>query len=209
VFTRRLTHIRDVAATKKIQSQTPAHLHTLKRGVSNCDFTGAHIGFVPPGKRLHWTYDGLIPVRLRAFRKIAEETKNHDLERGLYIEERKAERGVYWHQLVEELKRAPEELKKQIEDINTQKKDAWTEWRLQVGARNAHRLGIAINGVLLAVHGLWIVLMFLYWALSNYGRNFVLPSIWLGLSVPFFLLALSRSPCAAHARGRFSQRGKI
>jgi len=26
------THIRDVAATKKIQSQTPAHLHTLKRG---------------------------------------------------------------------------------------------------------------------------------------------------------------------------------
>jgi len=79
-----------------------------------------------------------------------------------------------------------EELKKQIEDINTQKKDAWTEWRLQVGARNAHRLGIAINGVLLAVHGLWIVLMFLYWALSNYGRNFVLPSIWLGLSVPFF-----------------------
>jgi hypothetical protein len=32
---------------------------------------------------------------LRAFRKIAEETKNHDLERDLYIEERKAERGVY------------------------------------------------------------------------------------------------------------------
>jgi len=28
---RRLTHIRDVAATKKIQSQTPAHLHTIKR----------------------------------------------------------------------------------------------------------------------------------------------------------------------------------
>jgi hypothetical protein len=33
-----LTHIRDVAATKKIQSQTPAHLHTLKRGVSNCEY---------------------------------------------------------------------------------------------------------------------------------------------------------------------------
>jgi hypothetical protein len=32
---------------------------------------------------------------LRALRKIAEETKNHDLERDLYIEERKAERGVY------------------------------------------------------------------------------------------------------------------
>src|ERR1019366_6674896 len=32
--TRRLTHIPDVAATKKIQSQTPAHLHTLKGGVT-------------------------------------------------------------------------------------------------------------------------------------------------------------------------------
>src|SRR5208337_2806542 len=62
------------------------------------DFTGAHIGFAPRGKLLHWTEDSLIPVRLRAFRKVAEETKNHDLERDLYIEERKAERGVYWRQ---------------------------------------------------------------------------------------------------------------
>jgi hypothetical protein len=51
---------------------------------------------------------------LRALRKIAEETKNHDLERDLYIEERKAERGVYWRQLVKELKNAPEELKKKL-----------------------------------------------------------------------------------------------
>jgi hypothetical protein len=40
--------------------------------------------------------DSQIPVRLRAFRKIVEETKNHDLERDLYIEGRKAERGIYW-----------------------------------------------------------------------------------------------------------------
>jgi hypothetical protein len=46
-----------------------------------------------PGKR-SWTSDSKIPIRLRALRKIAEETKNHDLERDLYIEERKAERGV-------------------------------------------------------------------------------------------------------------------
>jgi REP element-mobilizing transposase RayT len=62
------------------------------------DFTGARIRFVPAGRWLHWTTDTQIPVRLRAFR-IAEETKNHDLERDLYIEERKAERGVYLHQL--------------------------------------------------------------------------------------------------------------
>jgi hypothetical protein len=43
----------------------------------------------------------------RTFRKIAEDTKNHDLERDLYIEERKAERGVYLRQRWEELKKAP------------------------------------------------------------------------------------------------------
>jgi deoxyribodipyrimidine photolyase len=64
--------------------------------------------------------DHKIPVRLRAIRKIVEETKNHDLERDLYIEERKAERGVYWHTQVDELKRAPDELNKQLEDINKQ-----------------------------------------------------------------------------------------
>lgn len=71
------------------------------------DFTGARIGFAPRGKLLHWTKNSCIPVRLRAFRKVAEDTKNHDLERDLYIEERKAERGVYLHQLFEDLKRAP------------------------------------------------------------------------------------------------------
>jgi hypothetical protein len=33
--------------------------------------------------------------------------KNHDLERDLFIEERKAERNVYLHQLIEEFKKAP------------------------------------------------------------------------------------------------------
>jgi len=49
-----------------------------------------------------WTTDSNIPLRLRMLRKIAEDAKNHDLERDLYIEERKAERGVlfarYWHE---------------------------------------------------------------------------------------------------------------
>jgi AhpD family alkylhydroperoxidase len=45
------------------------------KNTSRIDFTGAHTGFVPPGKRLHWTADSRIPVRLRAFQKIAEETE--------------------------------------------------------------------------------------------------------------------------------------
>jgi hypothetical protein len=92
---------------------------------------------------------------LRALRKLAEVTKNHDLERDLYIEERKAERGIYLHQLFEELKWAPI-MEKPL-----------------------------IAGRLL-IHVLWIIVMFFYWALSNYGRNPVLPFVWLALSVPFF-----------------------
>jgi hypothetical protein len=119
------------------------------------DFTGAHIGFAPPGKLLEWTEKSEVPLRLRRLRKIAEETKNHDLERDLYIEERKAERGVYLGQRWDELK-----------------KQGWKNW-----PRNLVRL---------AIHGFWIFIMFLYWVLADYGRNFLLPAFWLGLSVPFF-----------------------
>jgi hypothetical protein len=151
---------------------------------SRIDFTGAHIGFVPPGNRLHWTYDGLIPVRLRAFRKIAEETKNHDLERDLYIEEREAERGVYLHQLL-----GLDELKKNLENIDKQQKHVWLEWRLQRKARNAHWLRILAKPNKIArlfTHLFWIAVMAAYWALADYGRSFALPFAWLGLSVPFF-----------------------
>jgi hypothetical protein len=92
---------------------------------------------------------------LRAFRKIAEETKNHDLERDLYIEERNAERGVYLRQRWEELK-----------------KEGWKNW-----PRNAARL---------FSHLLWIVVMFGYWGLADYGRSFVRPLVALIASVFFF-----------------------
>jgi hypothetical protein len=149
------------------------------------DFTGAHIGFVPPGKRA-WTKDSKVPLRLRALRKIAEDTKNHDLERDLYIEERKAERGVRCRLLWDELKKAPKELKKTLEGIDEQQREVWSNSRHKARARNAHVLGIAAKIAQLILHILWIAVMFLYWALSNYGRNFLVPAIWLGLSVPFF-----------------------
>ncbi len=154
-------------------------------GTARIDFTGAHIGFARPG-HLHWTKDTEVPVCLRALRKIAEETKNHDLERDLYIEERKAERGVYWRKLSDELKEAPEELRKKLEHIDKQKKDAWSEWRLQRRARNAHRLGVAIKVAQLAVHGFWIAVMGVFWAFADYGRSFVRPAVWLIASGFFF-----------------------
>jgi Pentapeptide repeats (9 copies) len=94
------------------------------------DFTGAHIGFVAPDKLFHWTEDSYILVRLRAFRKVAEETKNHDLERDLYIEERKAERGVYLRQLFEDLK-----------------KDPWKNWPRNAARVVAHLLWISVMGI--------------------------------------------------------------
>jgi uncharacterized protein YjbI with pentapeptide repeats len=95
-------------------------------GASRIDFTGARIGFAP-GKFIHLTKDTQILVRLRAFRKIAEETKNHDLERDLYIEERKAERGVYLHQRWEALK-----------------KEGWKNWFRNSGRLLAHVLWIFV-----------------------------------------------------------------
>jgi hypothetical protein len=117
---------------------------------------------------------------LRAFRKIAEETKNHDLERDLYIEERKAERGVYLNQLLER-----DELDNKLRAIADQKKHVWLEWRLQRRARNAHWLEILAKPDKIArliAHLLWIVIMGAYWAFANYGRSFLLPLAWLGLS---------------------------
>lgn len=71
-------------------------------GASNLhriDFTGARAGFVPadrPWWKPDWTTDSAVAIRLRALRSHIEATKNHDFERDLYIEERKAERGIYF-----------------------------------------------------------------------------------------------------------------
>jgi hypothetical protein len=151
--------------------------------VTRIDFTGAYIGFGRPGK-LHWTEDSLVVIQLRALRKIAEETNNHDLERDLYIEERKAERGVNLHQLL-----GLDELKKNLEDINKQPKYPWVILRLQRRARNAHWLGILAKPDKIArliAHLLWIAVMGVYWALADYGRSFARPAAWLIWSGFFF-----------------------
>jgi uncharacterized protein YjbI with pentapeptide repeats len=82
-------------------------------GVDNLDFYGARIRFagatksfqlwrwqIPELPTIGWTTDSRIALRLRSLRQLANRTNNHDLERDLYIEERKAERGIllarYW-----------------------------------------------------------------------------------------------------------------
>jgi hypothetical protein len=135
------------------------------------DFTGASVKFVPPGSFFHWTTD-TVPVRLRALRKLAEETKNHDLERDLYIEERKAERGVYWHRAINEY-------------LN---KEA-------IGK-------VPINALRLLSQTLWIIVMVIYGALADYGRSFARPLAWLLASVFFFYwryLAVLAEPMAKAA----------
>jgi hypothetical protein len=136
------------------RSYSPPHFESCG-GTARIDFTGAHVGFVPHGKVFQWTFSSPVPIQLRALRKIADDTRNHDLERDLYIEERKAERGVVWRQRWEELK-----------------KEGWKNW-----PRNTGRL---------AIHGRWIIVMFLYWALADYGRSFVPAAAWLVSSGFFF-----------------------
>jgi hypothetical protein len=150
------------------------------------DFTGARIGFVPRGKPFHWTSNTQVPLRLRALRKIAEETKNHDLERDLYIEQRKAERGVYlrqrWDELKDALKNGPKELNEKIEAIRKQQRGTLWKWCREAIAPINQMLGVIEKIVRLAIHGFWISVMFLYWALADYGRSFLLPVGWLALS---------------------------
>jgi hypothetical protein len=143
---------------------------------SRIDFTAAHIGFVPLGRRA-WTKDAQIPVRLRRLRKFAEDTKNHDLARDLYIEERKAERGLHRRQLSDELKKAPEELRKKLESIDEQHREVWSNCRHRARARNAHRLAIAVKIARLVTYVLWIAVMSAYCALADYGRGFARQAI--------------------------------
>jgi hypothetical protein len=151
-------------------------------GCARIDFSGAYIGFARSGRLLRGTSESDGPVRLRRLRKLAEDTKNHDLARNLYIEERKAERGISLCQLLDELKKAPEELKKKLEDIDKQQREVWSNRRHRKRARNAHRLRTAVIITRLAIHRFWIVVMDGYWALADYGRSFARPAAWLRLS---------------------------
>lgn len=112
------------------------------------DFTGARAAFASadyPWWKPDWTTNSRIAIRLRALRSQIEATKNHDFERDLYIEERKAERGIYFDRY-----------------------------------RRERRWGA------LASHSLWIAVMAVYWALSDYGRSWLRPALCLGVVLVLF-----------------------
>jgi uncharacterized protein YjbI with pentapeptide repeats len=144
--------------------------------LQSVDFTGARVGFVPadrPWWKPHWTTDSTVAIHLRALRSQIEATKNHDFERDLYIEERKAERGIYFDRYLKERR--------------------WSA---------------------LAGHCLWIAVMAVYWAFSDYGRSWLRPAIWLGASIPAFhllyahLLADRREIAVASAREAVTKTGE-
>jgi uncharacterized protein YjbI with pentapeptide repeats len=96
-----------------------------------------------------WTTSSVVALRLRALRALAEATKNHDLERDLYIEERKAERGILFAQY-------------------------WSEgWK-------------GILGPGMFSHLLWLLIMFGYSLLADFGRSVLRPLAGLAVSVFVF-----------------------
>lgn len=68
------------------------------KNIHRIDFTGAKVSFAPASRKFwttNWTFDSNTAINLRVLRALIEITKNHDFERDLYIEERKAEKGIF------------------------------------------------------------------------------------------------------------------
>jgi len=125
-----------------------------------------------------WTTNGDTVLQLRRLRKIAEETKNHDLERDLYIEERKAERGI---QLAHRLASLGRGLL--LRGVNRSRFHfsmhvVFAPW-LYLWTAGRNILGVT-------AHITWIGVMFVYWALADYGRSWVRPLTMLVTSVFLF-----------------------
>jgi hypothetical protein len=151
-------------------------------GFERIDFTGAQAEFgealrVPLSKyaplldwwfgiddlvlaKSGWTTESDIAVQLRRLRALVEDTKNHDFERDLYIEERKAERGIFFMQFLETGEKG-------------RRGRPLYSWKRAFQAR-------------FLPHCLWIAVMFFYSLLADYGRSFVRPALALALSVLFF-----------------------
>jgi Pentapeptide repeats (9 copies) len=140
------------------------------------DFYGARIQF---GRSflgsflIPWTTRSDVALQLRRLRNLAEETNNHDLERDLYIEERKAERGIklaqYW------------------QEGSPRRRHPWG-WMWQPNQPKFY-IQTFFFQPRFYTHCLDIVIMSIFWLLANYGRSVVRPLIALVLSVFVFQYA--------------------
>jgi hypothetical protein len=166
---------------------------------ARADFTAAYISFVRPGCLLHWTSETKVPSQLRHLRILAEDRKNHDLARDLYIEERKAERGVYWRQLS-----GLNELEAKLKDITEQEKSCLV--RVAAQAKGAHcplaqasrqtwPIGAAHRPLPLDPRHVVLLGACRLWPKLRTARRMA------RRERIFLLLALYRGPCAAHGEG--------
>lgn len=155
------------------------------QGTARIDLYGSKIAFFGERPRLlrflgkrpklaGWTTDTAVGIRLRALRNLADETKNHDLERDLYIEERKAERGIvlapYWREA------------NPIEP---------TVFAKPTFLAHCRWIATVLSKPRFLAHCIWIAAMGGYWLLSDYGRSFVRPLFGLVVSIFIFQQAYS------------------
>src|SRR5262249_28683396 len=105
----------------------------------------------------------------------ADDSKNHDLERDLYIEERKAERGIYF---VGHLRDAWRNV--------GQRRQGVTNLRGRVVFALFVCSQCLLTVTRLLIHLGWIAAMFFYWLLADYGRSFARPFVALLLSMVLF-----------------------
>jgi hypothetical protein len=170
--------------------------------VARINFTGAYVGFGRPGS-FRLTSDTTVVLRLRALRKDAEEKRDHDRERDLYIEERKTELGIHLAQRFEDLKKArtrgwPLNVVRFLCHLLERNwlldaralisyflKRDWIldSWALIFYVLRREWLPEAAR---LIVHLVWIAVIGVYWALADYGRSFIRPAAWLALTVWLF-----------------------
>jgi len=145
--------------------------------MADADFYGAKIGFASakaPWVR-GWTVDSDVANRLRHLRKLAEDSRNYDLERDLYIEERKAERGIYFKL----------HLTKGWNDVRQRWRSIANVWSGAAFPLLAC-LQIVLTASRLLIHLGWISVMFVYWLLADYGRSILRPAVALILSAVLF-----------------------
>jgi uncharacterized protein YjbI with pentapeptide repeats len=176
-------------------------------GTSSVDLFGARIRFsgdllgIPvPG----WTTKTGVMLELRELRKIAEETRNHDLERDLFIEERKAQRGIALSDGAFKMldRSAPSTLWVAKSRYVNGSIHALLVFPLKLIALFPLSL-LRFAGKLLE-----IAVMTSFWVLGNYGRSFVRPLAALIFSVFVFQsIYMAMLMPVRHSSGNFFQAG--
>ncbi|HUC62497.1 MAG TPA: pentapeptide repeat-containing protein [Alphaproteobacteria bacterium] len=137
-------------------------------GLGHLDLSEAKISF---GKRVgffrNWTSSSTVETSLRRLRKIAKDVEAHDLERDLFILERKAQRGIQFRRL----RRPPDHRWREVWNGGRIDRDKLAD---NLRARDPLR-PLALT-----------LMLFVYGALSDCGRSVLRPSLWLAASLAGF-----------------------